>query len=128
VELAQAMDEAVKENNYPNAWGYSGSGPAPYYLVFGQTPLSHNPSMTTNNFSILVTGGRIFFTTPTAFPASLFLIYNPLGKLVHKNTVSRESNSWDLTFANGQKIPDGNYVAVYKDGANTVSKSFAVIK
>jgi len=36
MELTKAMKDAVTENNYPNAWGFSGTGNAPYYLKFGQ--------------------------------------------------------------------------------------------
>jgi hypothetical protein len=127
MELTKAMDQAVAENNYPNAWGYSGAGPAPYYL-FAPTALSNYPSVKTGDFSMRVTQGKIFFTVTTVSSESLFRVFNPIGMLVYRNSVSPESNTWDLTTSGGQKIPAGHYIAVFTDGTNSIGKQFSIVK
>ena len=130
MELTQAMDEAVSENNYPNAWGYSGDGSAPYYLEFGVTDVSNTPSIVTADFSILVTSDRVQFNTYRTSPVSILSIFNPFGRLIYQDILSSEARTWNMTTTNGRKVTDGKYIAVIKDRAGTgsIEKTFTIIK
>lgn len=130
MELTQAMDEAISENNYPNAWGYSGDGSAPYYLEFGVTDISNTTSNATSDFSILVTSDRVQFNAYGTSPVSILSIFNPLGRLVYQDILSPEARTWNMTTTNGRKVTDGKYIAVIKDraGAGSIEKTFTIVK
>ncbi len=130
MELTKAMDQAISENNYPNAWGYSGDGSEPYYLKFGMTDVSNTSSITTADFSILVTSDKVLFNTDAAAQLSMISIFNPAGRLIYQDILSKEARVWNMTTTNGRKVTDGNYIAVLKDraGTNSVEKTFTIVK
>lgn len=128
MELTQAMTQAVSENNYPNAWGYSGAGQAPYYLTFGQTGISNSALPAVNTVTIKATGDKVLFQfIDPSSPVSQISIFNSLGMLVYRDMISTTQSSWDLTLTNRQKIATGNYIAVYTSQTGSVKKAFTVV-
>ncbi len=125
MELSKAMQQATK--TYPNAWGWTGDGSSPYYLKFGVTDMSNNPSSTTNGFTVLITSDRVFFNTPGESPIWTLSIFNPLGKLIYQ---SPEARVWHLITSHGQKVNEGTYIAVIKDqgGTESAEKAFTIVK
>ena len=128
-ELTQAMDEAIQENNYPNAWGYSGAEQPPYYLTFGVTEIPSTSAMNTESFSIMVTADRVLFNTNMDNPIAMFYIYNPLGKLIYQDNLA-QAGSWDLTTTDGREVTNGNYIVVLKSktGEYIVKQVFTIVK
>jgi hypothetical protein len=128
MELTKAMDEAISETNYHNAWGYSGNGGPPYYLTFGVSDISNTVSDQHNNFSILVTSDMVFFNYGA--PLSKISIFNPVGKLIYRDNLLQGKNSWNMATSTGQNVPNGNYIAVIENqtGSESVKKAFTIIK
>ena len=128
-ELTQAMDEAISENNYPNAWGYSGAGQPPYYLTFGVTDISNTSPVNTGSFSIMVTADRVLFNTNMDNPTSMFYIYNPMGKLIYQDNLL-QAGSWDIISANGDRVTNGNYIVILKskNDKNSIKRAFTIVQ
>jgi hypothetical protein len=128
MELEQAMKQAISDNNYPNAWGYSGANAGPYHLQFGITGIGANNVTIQDDFSLRMTSGGITFKTNAARKGAFLMIVNPAGKIIYQNLLSQRESVWELNITNGQPVAGGAYIAVVKNpsGTGLVTKSFIV--
>jgi len=127
-ELEQSMEEAIAEVNYPDAWGWSGAGPGPYYM-FGTTAINSMNTDQPVSFRILVNPESVVFTPQGIdLSSSIISIFTPTGRLIRKNTLSRRVFSWDLTGNNGFPVSDGTYIVIINDGTSSLNRTFTLTR
>lgn len=128
-ELETAMKEAVIEGNYPNAWGYSGANPGPYYLKFGVTGINDMNTVMRPTIKILVNTNAVAFNPENGNNSfSKISIFSPNGRLMMTNTLSHGSFIWDLLGNAGSSTGKGTYLVVIGDGKSSLVKTFSIVK
>jgi len=127
-ELEESLQEAITETDYPNAWGWSGANPGPYYM-FSSTAINGMNAASPLSFSIIVKPESVVFNTEGInHSSSIISIFNPTGRLIQKNTVSQGSFSWDLTGSNGALVSNGPYIVIINDGTSSLKRIFSITK